>query len=33
MEPFTFLHSEPFNEVSDVVESDGHNGDIAAHEG
>jgi len=33
MEPFKFLHSEPFNEVSGLVKSDGHNGDIAAHEG
>ena len=31
MEPFAVLHAESFNKVSNVVESDGHNGDIAAH--
>lgn len=31
MEAFALLHAESFNEISDVIECDGHNGDIAVH--
>lgn len=30
MKVFALLHAESFDEISDVIECDGHNGDISA---